>query len=332
MGGPNRFFLNRGGTDLEDWRFEEMAGKVGVHEPFFSFPVWFWDFDNDGWLDLCVGNSDLRRLDDAAADMAREFMGLSLQSEMPRIYRNNGVNAEGVPSYTDVTDRVNMDKVLYAMGGNFGDLDNDGFEDAYFGTGAPDFRSLIPNRMFLNQQGEAFREVTLEGGFGHLQKGHGIAFGDLDRDGDQDVYAVMGGAYEGDVFQDALFENPGDSTNGAWIVLHLEGQTANRSAIGARLHLIVSGSDGVSRSIHRVVSTGGSFGSSSLDAEIGLGDAIRFDELRIVWPDKAQTVEVYTDLEMRGHYRIVQGKDPEKLEREPVPLGQGRNQQHVHGM
>jgi hypothetical protein len=29
---------------------------------------------------------------------------------------------------------------------------------------------------------------------GHLQKGHGVGFADLDNDGDQDIYIVMGGA------------------------------------------------------------------------------------------------------------------------------------------
>ena len=83
-------------------------------------------------------------------------------------------------------------KVIYAMGSNFGDLDNDGWLDFYVGTGNPDLRSVIPNRMFRNVEGKRFEEVTLPGGFGHIQKGHGAAFADLDRDGDQDVYMVIG--------------------------------------------------------------------------------------------------------------------------------------------
>ena len=73
------------------------------------------------------------------------------------------------------------------MGSNFGDLDNDGWLDFYAGTGDPDLTTLIPNRMFRNADGKAFQEVTSSGGFGHIQKGHGVSFADLDNDGDFDT-------------------------------------------------------------------------------------------------------------------------------------------------
>jgi len=36
------------------------------------------------------------------------------------------------------------------MGSNFGDIDNDGYLDMYLGTGNPDYKSLVPNRLFRN--------------------------------------------------------------------------------------------------------------------------------------------------------------------------------------
>ena len=102
-----------------------------------------------------------------------------------------------------------MDGIILAMGANFGDLDNDGFLDCYIGTGNPDLRSLLPNRMMRNAGGQRFEEATFSGGFGHIQKGHGISFADIDNDGDQDIYIVLGGAYDGDFYQNVLFENPG---------------------------------------------------------------------------------------------------------------------------
>ena len=59
--------------------------------------------------------------------------------------------------------------------------------------------SAVPNKMDRNNSGKTFEDVTSAGGFGHIQKGHGIAFGDLDRDGDADIFECLGGAFDGDV-------------------------------------------------------------------------------------------------------------------------------------
>jgi len=253
-----------------------------------------------------------------AEEVAREYTGLPTASEKSRLYRNNG---DG--TFADVTESAGLDKVLFAMGSNFGDLDNDGRLDFYVGTGAPDLRSLVPNRMFVGD-GEAFEEVTISGGFGHLQKGHGVAFADFDRDGDQDVYAVMGGAVEGDVFPNALFENPAPSPDNAWVTLTLEGRTANRAAIGARLRVVATMVDGQRRVMHRTVTTGGSFGASSLQQEVGLGPAVRIDTLHVAWPNAARTTTVLTDLPLRRHLRVVEGADAaELLERPAVPFRRG---------
>ena len=118
----------------------------------------------------------------------------------------------------------------------------------------------------------SFQDVTSVSRTGHVQKGHGVAFGDFDNDGDQDIFEVIGGAFEGDIYSDAFFENPSEPTN-SWVTLKLEGVTANRAAIGAKIQVVVETTDGAEQTFHHVVSTGGSFGSSSLQQEIGLGKA-----------------------------------------------------------
>ena len=72
------------------------------------------------------------------------------------------------------------------MGANFGDIDNDGYLDVYLTTGRPDFAALMPNVMLRNDQASRFVDVTFSAGLGHLQKGHGVGFADIDNDGDQD--------------------------------------------------------------------------------------------------------------------------------------------------
>lgn len=311
LGGPNRLFVNRGPDADGVPRFEERAKEAGVQAPLFSFPVWFWDYNNDGHQDLFVSGYDMRYFQRVAHAVAAEYLGAPTEAETPRVYRNDG---DG--TFTEVTEQLQLDKVLFTMGSNYGDLDNDGYQDFYAGTGAPDFSSIVPNRMFHNQDGDTFRDVSFEGGFAHIQKGHAVAFADFDRDGDQDVYSVMGGAVPGDSFHNVLFENPG--TDNHWVTLHLEGRSANRSAVGARIAVTARRPDGTSRTIHRTVRTGGSFGATALQQEIGLGKADRIDTLQIVWPTAERDTQTVTGLEADRAYRIEEGDPPAALDRPPV--------------
>src|ERR1044071_3281880 len=107
----------------------------------------------------------------------------------------------------------------------------------------PPRSTLFPCTTLFRSQ--AFVDVPYSAGVGHLQKGHGIAFADLDNDGDQDIFLHSGGAVPGDSYSNSLFVNPGNSNR--WIDIKLIGEKTNRAAIGARLKLILP--DG--RQIHR---------------------------------------------------------------------------------
>ncbi|MEM1097007.1 MAG: CRTAC1 family protein [Bacteroidota bacterium] len=293
---PNLLFRNIGADEEGTWRFAEVGQEAGVREPVDSFPTWWWDYDNDGWLDLFV--SGWRA---SAGDMAAEYLGEPIAAAMPRLYRNN---RDG--TFTDVAEDANLRKVLYTMGSNFGDLDGDGWLDLYAGTGDPDFRTIMPNRLFRYEPAEArFQEITGASGMGHLQKGHAVAFGDLDHDGDQDVFTTMGGAFEGDVFANALFENPG--FDAAHVILELEGTAANRSAIGARVQADLVAPGG-SRSVYRHVTPGSSFGANSLRLELGLGDATAISAVTVTWPGSNVT-QTFADVALGQAYRIREGND-----------------------
>jgi len=216
-----------------------------------------------------------------------------------------------------VTVPSGLDRIMYAMGSNFGDLDNDGWLDLFVGTGDPDFRQLMPNRMFRNASGH-FEEVTGAGGFGALDKGHGVSFADIDNDGDADVHIVLGGANEGDLSPNALYENPGSGHH--FIVLTLVGQKANRSGIGARISITVEDGEGV-WTIHRVVGTGGSFGANPVRQEIGLGRALRVINVEIRWPGSG-TVDLLHGLELDRAYQVQEGTGrATSMERVSMRLG-----------
>ncbi|MCZ6773876.1 MAG: CRTAC1 family protein, partial [Proteobacteria bacterium] len=225
-------------------------------------------------------------------------------------------NADG--TFSDMTKATRLDKIMLTMGSNFGDLDNDGYLDFYIGTGAPDPRFILPNRMFRNDAGRVFQEVTASGGFGTIMKGHGVAFGDIDQDGDQDLYVVLGGAYEVDLAQNQLFVNPGHGNN--WITLRLQGVTMNRAAIGARIKVSVTTPSG-NRDIYSTVGSGGSFGASSLQQEIGLGKATTIRSLSITWSSTGKT-DVYEKVGLNQAYLIREGDAaPRTLVYDPVKLG-----------
>jgi hypothetical protein len=289
-GRPGR---GRGGGPA--WRFTDVTRAAGTIEPRDAFPSWFWDYDNDGWLDLLVGGY---RVTDPG-DFTRLYLGMPVRSELPRLYRNN---RDG--TLRDVTREARLDRVILPMGSNYGDLDNDGHPDCYFGTGQPSLSGLVPNRMFRNSGAGTFQEVSTAGGFGHLQKGHGVAFGDIDNDGDQDVFQVIGGWYEGDVGRNVLYRNPGHGNR--FVTLRLEGRRSNRSAIGARIRVRVA-EGGRERDIHAVVDTGGTFGGNSLQQEIGLGRAEAVPEIEVVWPASGER-QVFREVAPDRVYRIVEGE------------------------
>lgn len=277
------------------WTFTDVTAQAGVGDPWYSFPGWFWDYDNDGWLDLLVFGYRWG----TAADVVAHMLGRPHAGSLPRLYHNNG---DG--TFSDRAAGAGLDAPLLAMGSNFGDLDNDGFLDFYAGTGEPDYRAVIPNAMYRNAGGQTFQDVTTSGGFGNVQKGHGVAFGDLDNDGDQDIYVVMGGAFSGDTYPNLLFENPGHGNH--WITLRLRGTTTNRAAIGARIRVRAT-TPGGPRDIHRVVGTGGSFGSSSLQQEIGLGNATSIESIEITWPASGRR-QVLTDVGLDQVVEITEGR------------------------
>ena len=153
--------------------------------PSQSFACWFWDYDNDGQLDLWVNP-----IHATLAEVIRDQLGWPTSGERPRLYHNVG----RPEPFRDVTSEVGVDRVVLPMGSNFGDIDNDGFLDVYLGTGRPAYSHLMPNVMFHNDGGRQFEDVTAATGTGHLQKGHGVAFADWDRDGDLDLFVEAGGA------------------------------------------------------------------------------------------------------------------------------------------
>ena len=298
-GAANRLYRNKG-----DGTFVDVAEAKRVTEPHVGFPTWWWDYDNDGHLDLVAFNGYGPHGDAPPVwNVAARYMGLPHEGEKTRLYRANGAGG-----FEDVAERTHFPNHTLTMGCNFGDFDNDGFLDAYLGTGYPEYEGLMPNVALRNFQGERFRDVSFSSGMAHLQKGHGVAFADFDQDGDLDLFEQMGGAFPGDAFGNVLYENPGFNHN--WLAIDAVGVQSNRSAIGARIRVVLDAPPGhraSTREIHRRVGTGGSFGGNPLRQHIGLGNIRTINRVEVYWP-RSKILQVFKNPPINRLVRVTEGK------------------------
>jgi len=295
-----------------DGTFTDIAKQAGVPGSGHGFPAWFFDYDNDGWPDLFVSSYFM-----SVDETLRTYLGLPHNAGTFKLYKNLGNGA-----FRDVTKEAGLDKVFMPMGSNFGDIDNDGYLDMYLGTGDPTYASMVPNVMLRNKDGKTFVDITASSGTGELHKGHGVAFADIDNDGDEDILTVIGGAVPGDAHAFRLFENPGHGND--WISVRLIGVKSNRSAIGARITVTVRNEGKAPRSIYRTVGSGGSFGASPLEQHIGLGKAAQIESLEILWPANVGTPQRFLNVARNQAVEIKEfATEYKKVARRPVRLGGG---------
>ena len=319
-GYPDFYVSNLNGDNFlyhnnHDGTFTEVGAQAGVQKPWQSFPAWFFDYDNDGWPDIFVASYYV-----SVDETIRSYLGSTPNAETLKLYRNKGNG-----TFQDVTAQVGLDRVFMPMGSNFGDIDNDGYLDIYLGTGNPAYGSLLPNVLLHNKEGKFFTDVTASSGTGELHKGHGVAFADLDRDGDEDLLTETGGAVPGDAHAFRLFENPGHGND--WINLKLVGVKTNRSAIGARIKVTVENAGKTTRSIYRTVGSGGSFGASPLEQHIGLGKSGRIVNIEIWWPT-SHIRQNFANVEKNQFLEIKEfASSYTHLERKSFRLG-GANRRH----
>jgi len=297
--GGKKILLKNEGTSNGTIHFKDVSQQTGVGaNDARTFTTWFWDYDNDGWLDILVCGYEFYK--SLSWYTAAEALNMPVGNS-GRIFLFHNKH-DG--TFEDVSEKSGLCTIAFAMGGNFGDIDNDGYSDFYLGTGNPQYTSLVPNKMFRNINGTRFADVTASSRTGNLQKGHGVSFVDLDNDGNEDVYIDMGGAYVGDAYDNALYLNPGQSNN-HYINISLEGVSCNRSAIGARIKLTFT-ENGSTRSVYRDVNSGGSFGSNPLMQHLGIGQATAIDQIEIKWPG-SNAVQTIKNLPADKNIKIKQG-------------------------
>jgi hypothetical protein len=185
------------------FQFVDIAEQAGLTEPVIyggvetkkyiletnGCGIAFFDYDRDGWLDIFVPGGS--RIDGAPRGATN------------RLYRNN---RDG--TFTDVTSKAGLDRVVWASGVCIGDYDNDGFDDLFLSCWGQ-------NILYRNNGDGTFTDVTGKAGLLHAepQWGAGCTFVDYNynRDGLLDLFA---GTYLNFDFKTVPL--PGASANCMW--------------------------------------------------------------------------------------------------------------------
>ena len=237
--GSNILYQNNGNGTFTDVTVLKGVGDLGL-----SSAASFGDYDNDGDLDLYVGN----------------------RGSANTLYRNNGGPSF---TFTDVTAFAGVGDAQGCGGVTFGDVDQDGYLDIYVSNGV-NVGSV--NILYRNNGDGTFTDVTASAGVGDLGAGHGHIFGDYDNDGDLDIFIINASG------SNVLYQNNGTPNN--WLVISTVGTVSNRDGIGARVTVVA----GTLSMIQEVSGGDGHDTQNSLPLEFGLAGNLQADLVEVRWP------------------------------------------------
>ena len=259
----NLLYRNEGGT------FSDAAEEAGVDDERSSWGVAWFDFDNDGWLDIFVAN----------------MPAFDSEDGRNKLYRNNG---DG--TFTDVAEQAGVAGPIDEMSWTAAaaDFDNDGWTDLFVVN--------LPqrSRLYRNEGDGTFTDITTAAQIPGLS-GLPLAVGDVNDDGWVDLYVPESTVRR----TDALLLNDGGS-NG-WLSVDLSGTASNPDGIGARVE-VTAGELSMVREI--VAGDGFMAHSHGLRAHFGLGTAATAD-VTIRWPSGA--VETIAGVAANQAITVVEG-------------------------
>jgi hypothetical protein len=202
-------------------------------------------------------------------------------------------------------------------GCGFIDYDNDGWPDVMQINGHvyPEVDSMGIAQTFKNQRlvyknlgGKIFEDVSSKLGSGILERysSRGAAFGDFDNDGDVDVLIMNMNDLP------SLLRNDGGNKNN-WIKIKLSGTKCNRTAIGARVRIVV----GDHSQINEVASGGSVMSQSDLRLHFGLGKAKVVDLIEVKWPT-TQKIQRFTNIPANQILTLREGETEFSLPKHPT--------------
>ncbi|WP_442889132.1 VCBS repeat-containing protein [Congregicoccus parvus] len=323
---------NRDGT------FTDIAHRALPHTPYSSMGADLGDIDNDGRVDFLVADmaattheKDQRGMAVTRARTIRDPVD-SAAAGAPQLPRNTLFLATGTDRLQEAAHLTGLDATDWTWAVRFEDFDNDGRLDAFFTNGM--FRELHntdlltrmmqsenararvalmqnspvlaePNLAFRNLGDLRFESVGPAWGLDLLGVSFGAATGDLDGDGDLDLVVSN--------YRDGITVYRNDSTDGARVIIALQGTVSNRFGVGATVRV---DSDAGLQTRHLVLARG-SLSTSEPTLHFGLGNASVVPRLTVRWPSGAE--QTFRDLPAGHRYTIVEPSTTATVSLPPVP-------------
>lgn len=169
----NQLYINKG-----DGTFSEEAQAYGLADIGNSVQATFFDYDNDGDLDLYVANYPPTKFDSPTFVYTYKMQNVK-DEESDHLFRNDNGH------FTDVTKEAGLMNYNLSLSATVGDLNNDGWQDIYVSS---DFNS--PDFLYLNNQDGTFKEVVKKATSHTAFYGMGADISDFNNDGFLDIFQV----------------------------------------------------------------------------------------------------------------------------------------------